>query len=112
MRLGDIGCYSLDMVLNAVGYPKPLTVSGYVSDFFGKDPDYFKSEGKPEEYAQLFGVDDFGAAFVRLEGGIILDFRIAWPCIWIRREIPSSWVQKAACVFRLPNAGTVLSAAR
>lgn len=76
--LGDIGCYSLDMVLNAVGYPKPLTVSGYVSDFFGKDPDYFKSEGKPEEYAQLFGVDDFGAAFVRLEGGIILDFRIAW----------------------------------
>jgi len=33
--LGDIGCYSLDMVLNAVGYPKPLTVSGYKSDFFG-----------------------------------------------------------------------------
>lgn len=76
--LGDIGCYSLDMVLNAIGYPKPLTVTGYVSDFFGKDPDYFKSEGKPEEYAKIFGVDDFGAAFVRLDGGIILDFRIAW----------------------------------
>ena len=76
--LGDIGCYSLDMVLNSIGYPKPLTVTGYVSNFFGKDPDYFKSEGKPEEYADIFGVDDFGAAFVRLEGGIILDFRIAW----------------------------------
>lgn len=76
--LGDIGCYSLDMVLNAIGYPKPLTVSGYVSDFFGKDPDYFKSEGKPAEYADIFGVDDFGAAFIRLEGGIVLDFRIAW----------------------------------
>ena len=38
--LGDIGCYSLDMVLNAIGYPKPLTVSGYKSDFFGKDPNY------------------------------------------------------------------------
>jgi len=76
--LGDIGCYSLDMVLNAIGYPKPLTVSGYVSDFFGKDPDYFRSEGKPGEYADIFGVDDFGAAFIRLEGGIILDFRIAW----------------------------------
>ncbi|MBQ8236206.1 MAG: Gfo/Idh/MocA family oxidoreductase, partial [Clostridia bacterium] len=36
--LGDIGCYSLDMVLNAIGYPKPLTVSGYKSAFFGKDP--------------------------------------------------------------------------
>ena len=76
--LGDIGCYSLDMVLNAIGYPKPLTVTGYVSDFFGKDPDYYKSEGKPESYADIFAVDDFGAAFIRLEGGIILDFRIAW----------------------------------
>lgn len=76
--LGDIGCYSLDMVLNAIGYPKPLTVTGYVSDFFGKDPSYYTRDNKPEEYADLFGVDDFGAAFIRLEGGIILDFRIAW----------------------------------
>ena len=73
--LADIGCYSLDMVLNAVGYPKPLTVTGYKSDFFGKDPTTYP--GHPE-YADLFGVDDFAAAFVRLEGGIILDFRIAW----------------------------------
>ena len=73
--VGDIGCYSLDMVLNAVGYPKPLTVSGYTSDYFGKDPVSFP--GHPE-YAEAFGVDDFAAGFVRLEGGIILDFRIAW----------------------------------
>ena len=73
--LADIGCYSLDMVLNAVGYPKPLTVSGYTSAFFGKDPVTFP--GHPE-YADLFSVDDFAAAFVRLEGGIILDFRISW----------------------------------
>ena len=77
--LGDIGCYSLDMVLNAIGYPKPLTVSGYKSAFFGKDPNYSGyREDKRAEYAEKFGVDDFAAAFVRLEGGIILDFRIAW----------------------------------
>ena len=70
--LGDIGCYSLDMVLNALGYPKPLTVSGYVSDAFGKSPKY-----NPDEYEQ-FGVDDFSAAFIRLEGDIVLDFRISW----------------------------------
>ena len=70
--LGDIGCYSLDMVLNAIGYPKPLTVSGYTSDFFGKNPKYNGAD------AARFSVDDFAAAFVRLEGGIILDFRIAW----------------------------------
>lgn len=77
--LGDIGCYSLDMVLNALGYPKPLTVSGYKSSFFGKDPNYSGyADGKKTEYAEKFGVDDFAAAFIRLEGGIVLDFRIAW----------------------------------
>lgn len=70
--LGDIGCYSLDLVLNALGYPKPLTVSGYTSDFFGKNPKYNGND------ASRFSVDDFAAAFVRLDGGIILDFRIAW----------------------------------
>ena len=77
--LGDIGCYSLDMVLNAIGYPKPLTVSGYKSNFFGMRPDYcgYVAQGKPE-YAKKFQVDDFAAAFVRLEGDIVLDFRIAW----------------------------------
>ncbi len=76
--MADIGCYSLDMVLNAVGYPKPLTVTGYKSDFFGKDPAYWTAEGKPAEYGDLFGVDDFAAGFIRLEGGIMLDFRISW----------------------------------
>lgn len=76
--MGDIGCYSLDMVLNAIGYPKPLTVSGYTSNFFGTNPEYYTVEGKPAEYAKEFGVEDFAAGFIRLEGGIILDFRIAW----------------------------------
>ena len=78
--LGDIGCYSLDMVLNAIGYPKPLTVTGYTSDFFGKNEMYMKPDRDhtAKENAERFSVDDFAAAFVRLEGGIILDFRIAW----------------------------------
>lgn len=77
--LGDIGCYSLDMVLNAIGYPKPLTVTGYKSAFFGQDPNYsgYRAD-KKAEYAKAFKVDDFAAAFIRLDGDIILDFRIAW----------------------------------
>ena len=73
--VGDIGSYSLDMLMGAVGYPKPLTVSGYTSAFFGKDPAYYPTH---PEYAEKFGVDDFAAGFVRLEGDIILDFRISW----------------------------------
>ena len=77
--LGDIGCYALDVVMNAMGYPKPLTVSGYKSAYFGTDPNYsnYVATGHPE-YAKLFNVDDFAAGFVRLEGDIILDFRIGW----------------------------------
>ncbi len=73
--VGDIGAYSIDMLMKAVGYPKPLTVSGYTSAFFGTDPGYYEAH---PEYAKKFGVDDFSAAFVRLEGDIILDFRISW----------------------------------
>lgn len=77
--MGDIGCYSLDMVLNAIGYPKPLTISGYKSAWFGQDPNYCGyAKEKRAEYSKAFTVDDFAAGFVRLEGGIVLDFRIAW----------------------------------
>ncbi len=77
--LADIGCYSLDMVLNALGNPRPLTVSGYKSAFFGTDPTYcnYVKTGHPE-YADKFEVDDFAAAFIRLEGDIVVDFRISW----------------------------------
>ena len=61
--------------MNALGYPKPLTVSGYKSAYFGTRPETYP---KHPEYAAAFTVDDFAAAFIRLEGDIILDFRIAW----------------------------------
>ena len=69
--LGDIGCYSLDMCLDAIGYPKPLTVTAFKSDYIGKNPKQYRE-------ADRFSVDDFSAAFIRLEGGIVIDFRIAW----------------------------------
>ncbi len=84
--LGDIGCYSLDMVLNALGYPKPKTVTGMKSAYFGKNPSYcrYQEIGRPD-FAEEFGVDDFAAGFIRLEPGeygtdegIVLDFRISW----------------------------------
>ncbi len=75
--LGDIGCYSIDLVMNALGNPKPLTVTGTATDYFGTTPEAYSEVGKPE-CAEKFSVDDFASAYIRLEGGIILDFRIAW----------------------------------
>jgi len=67
--LADIGCYGLDMALNTVGYRKPVTVSAYASDYFGKNPKYFKGN---------FDVDDFTCALIRFEDGLVLDFRMSW----------------------------------
>lgn len=75
--LGDIGCYSIDLVMNALGNPKPLTVTGTATDYFGTTPEAYSLVGKPE-CAKKFSVDDFASAYIRLEGGIVLDFRIAW----------------------------------
>lgn len=69
--LADIGCYALDLALNSIGYPKPLTVSAVAYDYFGKNPKYYKE-------ADRFSVDDFSGAFIRLEGGVTLDFRMSW----------------------------------
>ncbi|MBE6616449.1 MAG: Gfo/Idh/MocA family oxidoreductase [Ruminococcaceae bacterium] len=69
--LADIGCYAIDFAMNSIGYPKPLTVSAVTYDYFGKNPKYY---GEHER----FSVDDFSAAFIRLEGGITLDFRMSW----------------------------------
>ncbi len=78
--VGDIGCYSIDLVMNAIGNPKPLTVSGTATGFFGKTPEAYAQfdREKAEQCAEKFSVDDFASAYIRLEGGIILDFRIAW----------------------------------
>ncbi|MBR4950299.1 MAG: Gfo/Idh/MocA family oxidoreductase [Clostridia bacterium] len=75
--VGDIGCYSIDLVMNALGNPKPITVTGRATDYFGKTPEAYSEVGKPE-CAKKFSVDDFASAYIRLEGDIILDFRIAW----------------------------------
>ena len=70
--LGDIGCYGLDMPLNSLGYPKPLTVSASKFGVFGPSPALYP------QGADRFDVDDFAVALVRLEGGITLDFRMSW----------------------------------
>lgn len=69
--MADIGCYSLDLALNTLGYPKPLTVSAYTSNYFGTNPKYHPQ-------ADQFDVEDFGVAMIRLEGDIVLNYKISW----------------------------------
>ena len=69
--LMDNGVYTLDAVLYMMGHPRPLTVSGTAASVFGDAPD-----GGWDRDA--FSVEDFGAAYVRLQGGITLFFAHAW----------------------------------
>ncbi len=69
--MADIGCYSLDMALNAMGYPKPITVSAFTSNHFGTNPLYHREASK-------FEVEDFGVAMVRFENDLVLQFKISW----------------------------------
>jgi predicted dehydrogenase len=54
-----------------LGHPKPLTVSGTADNTFGHSPDGKWDPAK-------FSVEDFGTAYVRLEGGITLFFAHSW----------------------------------
>lgn len=69
--LGDIGTYSIDLALNALGNPRPLTVSAYTTNHFGTNPKYH-----PE--SNNFEVEDFGVAMVRLERDITMYIKISW----------------------------------
>jgi predicted dehydrogenase len=69
--LADIGCYAIDFAMDALNYPKPLTVSAYASNRFGTNPKYHKE-------AEKFEVEDFGAALIRLEGDVALNFTTSW----------------------------------
>ncbi|MCL2159646.1 MAG: Gfo/Idh/MocA family oxidoreductase [Oscillospiraceae bacterium] len=67
----DAGCYPLDFALNSIGNPKPLTVSATLSTHFGNNPKYCA-------LADQLDVDDFSSAYIRLEGGVVLDYRMSW----------------------------------
>ena len=69
--LMDNGVYTLDAALYLLGHPRPRTASGAAADIFGQSTD---GNWDPRD----FTVEDFGTAFVRLDGGISLFFGHAW----------------------------------
>jgi len=63
--VADIGCYALDLFVYLLGFPGPLSVTAATSARLGRDPAVYAQ-------ADAFAVEDFAAAFVRFEGGLIL----------------------------------------
>ena len=72
----DIGVYNLDTAFDILGFPKPLPVSAVMQDVLCK-------QGPPmnaiwQYNPQEFEVEEFGVAWIRLEGGGVLVFKVSW----------------------------------
>lgn len=73
----DNGVHVLDQALWLLGGPKAARVTAVTGRYFGHRPEIVEvapGEWDPGE----FDVEDFGVAFVRLEGGCSLTLRAAW----------------------------------
>jgi predicted dehydrogenase len=74
--IADIGCYDLDAFLFIMGHPKPLSVSATVSYRLGRNlPNVPGDWGHNPADVE---VEDFGSAFIRFEGGVVLHFVSYW----------------------------------
>lgn len=64
----DIGVYNLHNALYILNYPKPVRVSAITADYLAhQDPRWDEMD-----------VEEFGVAWIRLEGGAVLIFKISW----------------------------------
>jgi len=73
----DIGVYQLDTALDLLGHPKPLRVSGMTAAPITHDPSAIVA-GAWSWDPQITNVEEFGAAWIRFEGGLCLCFKISW----------------------------------
>ena len=72
----DIGCYNLDTFMFVLGNPCPVSVTALVSDQMGKTVPNVLGDWRHDPSAME--VEDFGAAFVRFESGLVLNFITYW----------------------------------
>jgi predicted dehydrogenase len=72
----DIGCYNLDTFLFLAGDPRPVSVSAMLSYHLGKHLPNVPGDWGHDPAA--VEVEDFSAAFVRFESGLVLNFVIYW----------------------------------
>jgi predicted dehydrogenase len=72
----DIGVYSLDTALEILGHPTPVSVSAITIDRIGKS--HTPAQGTWRWDPAKFNVDEFGAAWVRFDTGLVLLFKTSW----------------------------------
>jgi len=72
----DIGVHILDLTLWMMGHPRPVAVTGVTQDKLRRLPGAFSNWGGP--IPSEWDVEEFAAAFVRLESGATLILEVSW----------------------------------
>ncbi len=77
--VADIGIYALDEALNIMGFPKPVSVSGYITDIIAKTHKAPIGYGWRDGWnSETFDVDEFATAWIGFENGSVLVFKTSW----------------------------------
>lgn len=75
----DLGVHMLDMALYLMGFPRVITVNGSISSNFGsRGLKVWSMRGVNTFDPSKFTVEDYSAAFLRLEGDIVMTLRASW----------------------------------
>src|SRR6185295_5020748 len=72
----DIGCYDLDTFMFVAGNPRPVSVTALISYRLGKSLPNVPGDWGHDPAGME--VEDLGAAFVRFESGLVLNFITYW----------------------------------
>ncbi len=73
----DLGPHALDLALWFQGFPKPVSVKGYMFSKLGTQNKCLGGWGIPEP-GGLFDVEDLAVALIKLEGGGIMHLEVSW----------------------------------
>jgi len=74
----DIGVHVLDLCLHLIGEFAPVSVSGSVYTKFGNRGLGEGGWGKSDRGEQIFDVDDFASAFIKLASGTSVILKTSW----------------------------------
>lgn len=77
----DIGIHLIDRTWYMMGKPRPVSVSGFTCNKFGKDIKKYVCTGMwagPRDPKGVMDVEDFASAFIRFENGATMTAEVSW----------------------------------
>jgi predicted dehydrogenase len=76
--LVDIGVHMLDLCLDFLGYPEPVSAVGATYSVFGPERRGLSTYGKPDLEHGRFDVEDLASAHIRLANGAAVNLEVSW----------------------------------